>query len=196
MEIGTQIRKYRTEKKLSQDELAEKIYVSRQTISNWENDKNYPDIKSLLLLSALFDISLDTLVKGDLEKMKEQINAEDIRQFNRDGNIFTILLAATILTAVPLALLWNFWGLGIWAVIAIICLIYAHRIEKQKKQYSIQTFKEIVAFTEGRALDELEKAEERAKFPYQKAWIVLGCCLITLSVTIGMAFLLVKVFHW
>ena len=45
MEIGKQIRKYRTELKLSQDDLADKVYVTRQTISNWENDRNYPDIR-------------------------------------------------------------------------------------------------------------------------------------------------------
>ena len=69
MEIGKQIRKYRTELKLSQDDLADKIYVTRQTISNWENDRNYPDIRSLVLLSNVFGISLDILVKGDLEQM-------------------------------------------------------------------------------------------------------------------------------
>ena len=51
MEISKQIKKYRAQENLSQEELAEKIFVSRQTISNWENDKNYPDIKSLLLIS-------------------------------------------------------------------------------------------------------------------------------------------------
>ena len=59
MNLGTQIRKYRTELSLSQDELAEKLFVSRQSISNWENDKTYPDIKSLLLLSEVFSVSLD-----------------------------------------------------------------------------------------------------------------------------------------
>lgn len=54
MEIGTQIKKYRLASELSQEELAEKIYVTRQTISNWENGRNYPDVKSLLLLSSLF----------------------------------------------------------------------------------------------------------------------------------------------
>ena len=67
MEIGKQIKKYRTEMKFSQEELSEKIFVSRQTISNWENNKNYPDVKSLLLLSSLFNVSLDILIKGDLE---------------------------------------------------------------------------------------------------------------------------------
>ena len=43
MEVGNRIRKFRTELGFNQDELAEKIYVSRQTISNWENNKSYPD---------------------------------------------------------------------------------------------------------------------------------------------------------
>ena len=85
MEIGTQIKKYRLASELSQEELAEKIYVTRQTISNWENGRNYPDVKSLLLLSSLFNISLDILVKGDIEEMKEKINEEDIRRLNNDG---------------------------------------------------------------------------------------------------------------
>ena len=57
MELGSQIKKYRNELSLSQDALAEKLYVSRQTISNWENDKSYPDVKSLLLLRLLRTLS-------------------------------------------------------------------------------------------------------------------------------------------
>ena len=63
MELGTQIRKYRNERTLSQEALAEKVYVSRQTVSNWENDKSYPDVNSLVLLSEVFEISLDQLIK-------------------------------------------------------------------------------------------------------------------------------------
>ncbi|WP_341349994.1 helix-turn-helix transcriptional regulator [Clostridium polynesiense] len=118
MEIGEQIKKYRTEMKLSQDELSEKIFVSRQTISNWENNKNYPDVKSLLLLSSLFNVSLDILIKGDLEEMKEQINKEDIDKFKNDGNIFSILLLCTILLPVPLTVLMGYVGFGIWGLIA------------------------------------------------------------------------------
>ena len=54
MELHTQIKKYRTNMELSQEQLAEKVFVTRQTISNWENGKSYPDIHSLLLLSNLF----------------------------------------------------------------------------------------------------------------------------------------------
>ena len=63
MELSTQIRKYRTQMNLSQEELAERIYVTRQSISNWENGKNYPDIHSLLLLSTLFCVSVVLLIK-------------------------------------------------------------------------------------------------------------------------------------
>ena len=70
MELGKQIKKYRNEFDISQDELAEKVYVSRQTISNWENDKNYPDINSLLRLSEVFHVSIDILIRGDIEEIK------------------------------------------------------------------------------------------------------------------------------
>mgnify|MGYP005783589299 CR=1 FL=1 len=51
MEVGKQIKRFRRDLKLSQEELAGKIFVTRQTISNWENGKNYPDVNSLVLLS-------------------------------------------------------------------------------------------------------------------------------------------------
>ncbi|KGE54192.1 transcriptional regulator [Streptococcus pyogenes] len=61
MEIGQQIIRYRKQQARSQEKLAEKVYVSRQSISNWENDKTYPDIHSLLLLSQIFQVSSDQL---------------------------------------------------------------------------------------------------------------------------------------
>ena len=83
MELGTQIRKYRNERTLSQEALAEKVYVSRQTVSNWENDKSYPDVNSLVLLSEVFEISLDQLIK-DVEMMKEQIDQTDQKACHLD----------------------------------------------------------------------------------------------------------------
>ena len=71
MELGNQIKKYRSELQISQEQLADRIYVSRQTISNWENEKSYPDVNSLVLLSEVFQTSIDNLIKGDIEIMKE-----------------------------------------------------------------------------------------------------------------------------
>ena len=92
MEIGNQIKKYRAELKLSQEELADKIFVTRQTISNWENEKNYPDVKSLVMLSNLFGISLDQLVKGDLEEMKKQMKESDLKEFYKQGAVMAVLM--------------------------------------------------------------------------------------------------------
>ena len=190
MEIGKQIRKYRTEQNLSQDDLADKVYVTRQTISNWENDRNYPDIRSLVLLSSVFGISLDILVKGDLEQMKEEIRLEDIRKFNHDSRIYNILLAATIVTPIPLIHFLGWAGAFLWLVITVITFVYAFRVDKQKKAHDIQTYKEIVAFSEGKRLDELERQQEIGKRPYQKFLLGIATGIITILVCLLMVRLL------
>lgn len=190
MEIGKQIKKYRTEMKFSQEELSEKIFVSRQTISNWENNKNYPDVKSLLLLSSLFNVSLDILIKGDLEEMKEQIKKEDIDKFKRDGNIFTILFILTMVSVVPLIKFMEKYGFIIWSIIAIASMYYAIKVDKYKKNNNIQTYREIAAFLDGKNLDEVQKHQEYGKRPYQKCAIVIGFSLLTIVIAIIMEYIL------
>lgn len=188
MELSAQIKKYRNNLDLSQEELAEKIYVTRQTISNWENNKNYPDIHSLLLLSSLFNISLDQLIKGDINIMKEEINKADIQKLNRYGVIFTLLLALLIVSIVPLTVFLGYWGLIISAILFVITMYVAFIIEKYKKNKDIQTFKEILSFTEGKRLDEIEKAQEFGKRPYQKLFLAFACGII--------AFIVSSMFVW
>lgn len=182
MEIGEQIKKYRTEMGLSQDRLAEKIFVSRQTISNWENNKNYPDVKSLLLLSCLFNVSLDMLVKGDLEKMKEEIKEEDIISFKKLSNIFTVFLAAMILLPIPLKMFVGNSGMVIWVLIAIGEIYYGVKVEKMKKNFDIQTYKEIINFVEGKDISDSERNQEIGKRHYQKFLLAMGAALITFVV--------------
>lgn len=85
MELGTQIRKYRNERTLSQEALAEQVFVSRQTVSNWENDKSYPDVNSLVLLSEVFEISLDQLIKVEekAERNEERPVEQTARKYDR-----------------------------------------------------------------------------------------------------------------
>lgn len=71
MNIGEIIRIKRKNLNLTQDELADKIHVSRQTISSWENTKSLPDVTSLVLLSDVYEISLDELIKGDITMIKK-----------------------------------------------------------------------------------------------------------------------------
>ncbi|OLU38349.1 transcriptional regulator [Erysipelotrichaceae bacterium NYU-BL-E8] len=167
MEISEQIKNHRMQLQLSQEELAKRIYVSRQTISNWENEKSYPDIHSLLLLSNLFGVPVDELIKGDLKKMKQEINQEEVNAFNTQGNIFSALVIASILTFVPLLVWKGMLGLVLWLPLYLITMLYAFRIEKLKRTNNIHTYKEVVAFSEGKRLDEIETIRESGKQPYQ-----------------------------
>ena len=65
MNIGTRLKEARTAAKLTQEQAAEVLGVSRQTISNWENEKTYPDIMSIVKISDLYEISLDRLLKDE-----------------------------------------------------------------------------------------------------------------------------------
>ena len=182
MELGSQIKKYRDELSLSQDALAEKLYVSRQTISNWENDKSYPDVKSLLLLSEVFQTSVDNLIKGDVEIMREQVNAEDRRDLEKVGKVYGVLLFTMIISLVPLIRFLKVVGVAIWVVIMLATVYAAIVVEKKKKQFDIQTYREIVAFSEGTRLDEMEKLKEDAKKPYQKVLLGILSGLIAIIV--------------
>ncbi|HEN8143975.1 TPA: helix-turn-helix transcriptional regulator [Streptococcus agalactiae] len=195
MEIGQQIIRYRKQQALSQEELAEKVYVSRQSISNWENDKTYPDIHSLLLLSQIFQVSLDQLIKGDIEKMKYTITQVDKKNFERDTKVMVTLMILLMISSYPLVYFLEWLGLGIFVLLSIITMTYANRVERFKKKYDVQTYKEILAVSSGKLLDEIEKWEERAKLPYQKPLIVTVFFLITVATFFASRFIFTWLFH-
>ena len=174
MELGKQIKKYRQEVELSQEELAERVYVSRQTISNWENDKSYPDVNSLVLLGEIFHVSLDKLIKGDIDRMKEEIKKEEVTKLNRYGTIYTVLFVVMVVSVVPLVHWLGNLGFIPWGILFAVTMYVALKVEKVKKDNDIQTYKEIVAFAEGKHLDEIQKQREIGKRPYQKVLLVFG----------------------
>lgn len=184
MELGNRIKGYRTALKLTQDDLAEKVFVTRQTISNWENDKSYPDVHSLVLLGNIFNVTLDQLVKGDIEIMKEKINQKDIQKFSRESNIFSILLIAVIVSVIPLLNTLKSLGGILWAVMAGAMLYFGFRVEKTKKENDIYSYKEIVAFMNGEKLDGIEKAREEGKRNYQRIILALSSAVIALIICI------------
>lgn len=190
MELGKQIKMHRQEAHLSQEELANRVYVSRQTISNWENDKSYPDVNSLVLLSEIFQISLDNLIKGDIEVMKDVIQKEEIEKMNRYGKAYTIMLIATAVSAVPLFMWLGVWAFIPWGIIWAISMYFAFKVEKVKKDNDVQTYKEIVAFSEEKLLDDIHKQREIGKRPYQKIFLVIGTALTTFVVCVLIDFLM------
>ncbi|HGO1022289.1 TPA: helix-turn-helix domain-containing protein [Streptococcus pyogenes] len=195
MEIGQQIIRYRKQQALSQEKLAEKVYVSRQSISNWENDKTYPDIHSLLLLSQIFQVSLDQFIKGDIEKMKYTITQVDKKNFKRDTKVMVTLMILLMISSYPLVYFLEWLGLGIFVLLSIITMTYANRVERFKKKYDVQPYKEILAVSNGKLLDEIEKREERATLPYQKPLIVTVFFLITVAFAFASRFMFTWLFH-
>lgn len=190
IDIGSKIKTLRLSKSMTQEQLAKALHVSAQAVSKWENGKSYPDIHSLLLLSALFDVSLDQLIKGDLETMKQEVNAADVRAMNRDGIIYAILLAATIILPVPLIKWFGLYGLIPELLLWGSAMYFALRLERIKKANNVQSYKEILAFSEGRKLDEIEQKVEAGKRPYQKLLLVLLTAGITLLVGMVLSWLL------
>ena len=188
MELGGQIKRYRTRLGLSQEELADRIFVTRQSVSNWENGRTYPDLQSLLRLSDLFGLSLDELIKGDIETMKEEINRLEIQKMNQWGGILALLMLTLMLLPAPLLKLLDTAGfLLVMAPLFLVGMAVALKVEKIKKDNDVHTYKEIVAFSEGRRLDELDKAVEKGKRPYQALVAALSSALLTLLAAGGIA---------
>lgn len=102
MEIGKKLKDARIKAKFTQEEIAEELNISRQTISNWENEKSYPDIISVIELSNLYSISLDDLLKGDekmIEHLEESTNIVKSNQKLLGAiilNIITVILLITL----------------------------------------------------------------------------------------------------
>ncbi|MDF9825125.1 transcriptional regulator with XRE-family HTH domain [Breznakia sp. PF5-3] len=89
MDIAKKLQRYREDKSLTQEQVAENIHCSRQTISNWETGKSLPDITSIVLLSTLYEVSLDEMLKGDsimLHHMQEELKKLEISNYTKKTN--------------------------------------------------------------------------------------------------------------
>ncbi len=107
MEIGKKLKETRRKVDLSQEQVAEKLFVSRQTISNWENERSYPDIISIIKLSDLYEISLDELLKGDQKMMEHLEECTNVVESNKKLigaiilNILLFLIMLLMATLMP-----------------------------------------------------------------------------------------------
>ena len=107
MEIGQKLKDARIHSGLTQEVVAEKINVSRQTISNWENEKSYPDIISVIELSNLYCISLDDLLKEDSKMIEHLEESTNVVKSTRKLigaillNLITVILLVTLSMFLP-----------------------------------------------------------------------------------------------
>jgi len=105
MSIGEVLKQARKAKNISQEDAAEKVGVSRQTMSSWENGKSYPDVANVMALSDAYNVTLDSLLKGDTEMVKHLEESTNVTKSKKQvaasiialgifllGTLFTIIL--------------------------------------------------------------------------------------------------------
>lgn len=192
MEIGRRIKEHRARLGLSQDELASRVYVSRQTISSWENSKTYPDVQSLLILSEVFDASVDSLIKGDVDTMTKTIE-KDARTFTRLGYVMVVFLLLMLAALVWLTMQLVAWdwpvaqtvptvllALVLWGI-AMAASVWAERI---KKDHDLMTYQEVVAFMSGEDVDrDTERGRRERLIPrWMRALRAAGLTLLAMAV--------------
>ncbi|MGI5888979.1 MAG: helix-turn-helix domain-containing protein [Oscillospiraceae bacterium] len=104
MDFGTQMKELRKKAGLTQEEAAKKLNVSRQAVSNWENNKNLPDIEVLIEISRVYAVSLDELILGgkeDMNNMTEKL-IDDGKETTRMKSAAKIALIGAILMVIGL----------------------------------------------------------------------------------------------
>ena len=107
MNFGDQIKTIRETQKLTQEQLSQKLNVSRQAVSNWENDRNLPDIEMLITIANVFHISLDQLILGgnDRNKMTEKLIKDGSETKRAKANMISVWIGAALLL-IGLACIW------------------------------------------------------------------------------------------
>lgn len=196
MELAEQIKKHRATLGISQEALADKIYVSRQTISNWETGRTYPDVQSLLLLSVTFNLSVDELIKGDVETMEESVR-------KADHGLIWMYAAEMLLTIISIVALFfaleSFIGTDI-ALGAACLLVFAatfatalglsFAVKKTRARNDILTYQEILAFCAG---NEPNRTSRYSAF-VRKHQSTHDALLVMLSAISGAAFITILQF--
>ncbi len=192
MNLSHQIKKFREQRHFSQEDLSEKIFVSRQTISNWENGRSYPDVQNLLLLSNLFGVSLDELVKGDVNIMKRKVSSSKLQRW-AIGMLVSMLVLAIV--TIPAALTLGLWAFLIILPIIVILMFSAIRIEQIKKNHNLQIYKEILVFVEQQKLPNSEEQNKSKGNHLSTILIIVTITLIFIILTIFVGYIFIIFFN-
>ena len=125
--------------------------------------------------------------------MKQIVKQQDVNAMDYYGKIMLWIMLTLVLTVFPAFYYLDWWwGLLVYIPLAILGIYYALQVEKIKDNYDLKTYRQILAFSQGRTLDDLEVRIETAKYPYQKPLIVFGFTLIFAVLAIIVALIYVR----
>lgn len=139
MKIGQRLQDLRQKNGASQEMVASKIHVSRQTISNWENEHSIPDLQSLLLLADLYSTTLDELVRGDLDMLdaKKVIKQMVWYTFGLLVSVIFVYLGFYLLT------FGKYWSVAAYLAGFALFAYFTYKFFKLQKQKNVWTIAEI-----------------------------------------------------
>jgi transcriptional regulator with XRE-family HTH domain len=143
MNLPVRLKELRKKNNMTQEEVAEKIHISRQTLSNWETGKSYPDLQSLLYLCELYNTTLYDLVNQDITTMKSKVIRRDIYIL---AYLFLMSIIVFILSIVAFIKI-NLFISIVTISLSIACLtVTSLKLERIKKENNITTFNEVIKF--------------------------------------------------
>ena len=136
MKFSDKLKKLRKENNLTQDELADKLFVTRTAVSKWETDNGYPSIESLKILSNLFHTTIDELISDEDIENKKLLEDKIAKNFYW-GVLISFLIAlgfaiATWITDIPYFIIGSFIGVLSYWVFAYFSVPKHKRVESHK----------------------------------------------------------------
>lgn len=133
MNFGENLQKLRKEKNISQEQLAEELHVSRQTIGKWENGVTYPETECLIQISDFFEVSIDTLLKGTVTEQQLKTSSGIALRNRRIRTVIAIILfiMSPFYPGEPGAGSMNVFFMILCIAVGIGLLIYNHMTKDQ-----------------------------------------------------------------
>lgn len=183
MELARRIKEHRARLGMSQADLARALFVTRQTISNWETSRTYPDAQSLLLMSGLFGVSVDSLLKDDSQEMKEALAAGS-RKMNRLGAVMAAFgLACAAWVVVGIALDWDTALIAVPAAALFApAMCAAFLVDKMRHDSQLFAYQSVLAFLAGEDPDVSNRYNQRAR----EHWVARRVAQTVLFIILGL----------
>lgn len=183
MELARRIKEHRARLGMSQADLARALFVTRQTISNWETSRTYPDAQSLLLMSGLFGVSVDSLLKDDSQEMREAL-ATGSRKMNRLGAVMAAFgLACAAWVVVGIALDWDTALIAVPAAALFApAMCAAFLVDKMRHDNQLFAYQSVLAFLAGEDPDVSNRYNQRAR----EHWVARRVAQTVLFIILGL----------
>lgn len=183
MELARRIKEHRARLGMSQADLARALFVTRQTISNWETSRTYPDAQSLLLMSGLFGVSVDSLLKDDSQEMREALAAGS-RKMNRLGAVMAAFgLACAAWVIIGIALDWDTVLIAVPAAALFVpAMCAAFLVDKMRHDNQLFAYQSVLAFLAGEDPDVSNRYNQRAR----EHWVARRVAQTVLFIILGL----------